>query len=152
MSDFKSSPGNVGELTVLDGATLTKTVGVLTVDGGGTTITPAANGGNAVPLTMNVRSGQVSITCADVDLTLSGGEAIGVTIQSNKFTTGDVLVASMGLAGAGAGDDTFVNVAVSANMNAEAAYAYFWISCTYGTYNMGAGSGANVLLLNWAVV
>jgi|10_taG_2_1085330.scaffolds.fasta_scaffold39394_5 hypothetical protein len=146
MSGFEASRGNVSELTVA------KTAGVLTVSGGGTTITPHANGGNAVSLTQNVRSGQVSITCADVDLTASGGEAIAVTIVSNKFTTSDVLVASMGLAGAGAGDDTFINLAVSANMNAEAAYAYFWISCTYGTYDMGAGSGANVLLLNWAVL
>jgi hypothetical protein len=57
------------------------------------------------------------------------------------------------LAGAGAGDDTFVNVAVSANMNAEAAYAYFLgLMLPTEPTIWAPAPGRTCFLLNWAVI
>ena len=148
---YKAGREDLNELTVLDGATLTKTAGVLTVSGGGTTITPASNGGNAVPLAMNVRSGQVSITSHDTDLTADSGEGFGVTILSDKINLSDTLVATVTLAGAGAGSMTFNNISVTPSINAQGAGMYFWIGVSLGTYDMGA-TGANVFSLNWALI
>ena len=150
---YKAGREELNELTV------TKTTGTLLNSDAspGTTITPAANGGDAANLTMNVRSGKVSITCADVDLgapgETNGGYGIGVTILSDKINLSDIVVAQLTLAGAGNGSNNFNNISVTPSIGPGAAYMFFWIGNGYGVYIMEHGQNdAHIFQLNWALI